>query len=73
MQQLREPAEAARILRVKEGTLSQWRWLGRGPRFRKIGGAVRYHPDDLAEYIERQVRTSTSDPGTRAAGGDVAG
>lgn len=44
-------------------TLQRWRWAGRGPRFIKIGAAVRYDPDDIAAFIEAGRRNSTSDPG----------
>ena len=56
-----DTVEAARQLGLKPGTLNQWRWLGKGPRFRKLGGAVRYHVDDLQNWVEQRVRTSTSD------------
>ena len=38
---------------------------GDGPRFIKLGGAVRYDPSDLKEFIGTGIRTSTSDPGPR--------
>lgn len=60
--------EAARILGLSVKTLRRWRWAGRGPAYRKIGSAVRYHPDeDLAAFVEAARRTSTSDPGREAA------
>ena len=60
-QRLLREAEAAEILSVEITTLRRWRWSGIGPRFRKICSAVRYHPDDLSEFIEAASRTSTSD------------
>lgn len=53
--------EAARLLSIEVATLRRWRWAGKGPRFRKIGGAVRYHPQDLAHFIEASTRRSTSE------------
>jgi predicted site-specific integrase-resolvase len=59
--------EAARILGLSVKTLRRWRWVGRGPAYRKIGSAVRYHPDeDLAAFVEAARRTSTSDTGEAA-------
>ena len=55
--------EAARILAMRVTTLRRWRWAGKGPRFVKIGAAVRYDPADLTAFIEAGRRTSTSDPG----------
>ncbi len=60
-------AEAAEILSVKVSTLRRWRWAGEGPRFLKIGAAVRYDPQELKDYLAGRVRSSTSDPGDCAA------
>ena len=60
--------EVADTLNVKVATLRRWRWAGKGPRFLKIGGAVRYDPADLQAFIEAGRRRSTSDDGTTAAG-----
>ncbi len=62
--------DAAAILCVKVPTLRRWRWAGRGPRFLKIGGAVRYDPADLEAFISDARRTSTSDDGTAAQAGE---
>ena len=56
-------AEVSKILSVKVSTLRRWRWAGLGPRFIKIGAAVRYDPQELKAYLANQVRNSTSDPG----------
>ena len=59
--------EVAKILSVKVSTLRRWRWLGEPPPFIKIGAAVRYDPQALKDYLAERVRTSTSDPGDKAA------
>lgn len=43
-------------------TLEQWRWLGKGPRFLKIGARVLYREEDIEEYESRQVCQNTSGP-----------
>ena len=53
--------EAAEYLGVRPCTLEAWRCRGGGPRFRKIGRAVRYGRNDLDEFIESRTRTSTSE------------
>lgn len=59
-------AEAARILGVARRTLQDWRFRGVGPRYIAYSRrSVRYRVSDLLEYMERCVRTSTSDPGPR--------
>ena len=60
-------AEVAKILSVKVSTLRRWRWLGEPPPFIKLGAAVRYDPQALKDYLAERVRTSTSDPGDKAA------
>ncbi len=59
--------ETAKILSVKVSTLRRWRWKGDGPRFIKVGAAVRYDPQDLKNYLAERERTSTSDPGDEGA------
>ncbi len=66
-QRLLKEGEAAQALAMEVATLRRWRWAGRGPRFLKIGGAVRYAQSDIAEFIEAGRRTSTSDTGREAA------
>ncbi|MEJ0092204.1 MAG: helix-turn-helix domain-containing protein [Methylocella sp.] len=58
------PVQAAEILQVKPNTLAKWRVTGEGPAFVHIGRAVRYHPRELARYIEHQTRRSTSEAST---------
>ncbi len=55
--------QAAQWLGVQPSTMVSWRVRGDGPPFAKIGRQVRYRSTDLGEWIERQLRTSTSDPG----------
>ncbi len=64
---LLKEAEAAAILNVEVATLRRWRWAGKGPRFLKLGAAVRYDPADLSAFIEAGRRNSTSDRGPEAA------
>ena len=59
--------EAARILDLSPLTLRRWRWAGKGPRFVKIGAAVRYDLADLTTFIEAGRRNSTSEFGPKAA------
>ena len=55
--------EAAAFLSVEPTTLRRWRWAGHPPGFLKIGGAVRYDPADLQQFIDCSRRSSTSDIG----------
>ncbi len=55
--------EAARFLRLRKRTLDNLRWLGGGPKFRKHGGRIVYHRDDLTAWSEKNLRRSTSEAG----------
>lgn len=52
--------EAAERLNVKPQTLEQWRWRGCGPRFIKIGRAVRYDEAELDCFVAAHTFSSTT-------------
>ena len=58
----------AKALGCSPRTLEGHRVRGEGPTFVKVGRLVRYPESAVAEYLERQRRTSTSDNGVAAAG-----
>ena len=43
-------------------TLEQWRWLGKGPKFLKIGARVLYDEDEVDGYEAEQVCQNTNGP-----------
>ncbi len=47
---------------ISPRTLEQWRWLGKGPRFLKIGARVLYRQEDIETYEAAQVCQNTSGP-----------
>jgi hypothetical protein len=53
--------EAAHFLRLKPRTLDDMRCRGIGPKFRKHGGRIVYHLDDLIAWSGHSRRQSTSD------------
>ncbi len=56
--------QAARRLNVSESFLERDRWQGATIRFIRVGKrAVRYHPDDIAEYLFK--KTGRSADGSR--------
>jgi hypothetical protein len=55
--------EAAEMLDLSVHTLRRWRWSGGGPRFVKLGRAVRYDSRGMAEFVDAGRRRSTSDTG----------
>ncbi|MFD0981821.1 helix-turn-helix transcriptional regulator [Tropicimonas aquimaris] len=48
-------------------TLQNWRWMGRGPRYLKIGARVLYPLDEIEAYEAGQLHANTSGP-VRAGG-----
>jgi hypothetical protein len=52
--------ETAERLRLKKHSLDNMRWQGTGPPFRKIGGRVFYHIDDLKKWLDEARRRISS-------------
>jgi predicted DNA-binding transcriptional regulator AlpA len=54
-QRLLNEHEVAQACAIRVATLRKWRMLKRGPRFLKIGSLVRYRPEDVTAWIDRQA------------------
>lgn len=46
--------DVAHYLGVPVATLYQWRYLGYGPKSRRVGRYVRYEPADVRAWFEAQ-------------------
>lgn len=57
--------DVAARLGVSRFTVRSWRLKGVGPRFLKMGRAVRYRPQDVDDY-ERQALVETQAPSDHA-------
>lgn len=58
--------QAAHYLGIQAKTLANMRWRGDGPSYRRHGGQVRYHIDELDQWSRRhlsQIDTNMSKPG----------
>lgn len=53
--------DVSRRWKVSERTLERWRWSGVGPKFVKIGGRVKYRPEDIEAYERDHLCQCTSD------------
>lgn len=54
--------EVKEILGLADSTLEQWRLRGKGPKFVRVGRAVRYRESDLHTYITNlRAFSSTSE------------
>jgi len=47
--------EAAQIVGVTVHALRAWRWRKQGPKYLKLGSAVRYQMRDLNAYLEKHT------------------
>lgn len=54
-------AEAAHYVRLGKPTLERFRVSGGGPRYAKLGGAVRYRKADLDAWLASRIVASTSE------------
>jgi hypothetical protein len=59
------PHEAANHLNCSGGYLSKGRVTGEGPRFLKLGKAIRYRLEDLDAWANDRMHDSTAEYSTR--------
>jgi predicted DNA-binding transcriptional regulator AlpA len=50
-EQLLNERDIAEITGMSLATVRRWRLLRQGPPFRKLGGAVRYRPEELEDWL----------------------
>lgn len=55
-----DTAAASLFTGLSEKTLTTWRSRNRGPRYYKVGRAVRYAIADLRDFMSRSPRNATS-------------
>jgi hypothetical protein len=62
VERLLSTEEVAEVLGRPSRTLRQWRYLGIGPTYLKVGATVRYRTRDVEAWLEAQ----TQEPAARA-------
>jgi len=55
----------AELLGISVRTLQSWRISGKGPRYCKIGRAVRYRRRDIVQFQEHHAVNSTTEADAR--------
>jgi len=60
--------QAAQFLGLRPNTLEIWRFRGTGPKFVKLGRAVRYRLADLEDFIQAQTRQKTASRDSQSPG-----
>ena len=61
VEQLMSTEEVAKVLNRPPRTLRQWRYLGVGPKYLKVGAAVRYRSNDVENWLRAQERETAAD------------
>ena len=61
MDQLIDQKTAAKSLGISVRTLERFRLAGTGPRYVRLGRLVRYRQQDLVDFVDRNLRSSTSE------------
>lgn len=61
--QLLTQKDVAKIYGLSIAWMERARWEGTGPRYIKFGHAVRYRFEDVQEYLDKRLTTSTSEAG----------
>lgn len=49
------PVDLSERLQISLSTLATWRSQGKGPSFYRMGGLIRYHPDEVAAWAKEQA------------------
>ena len=52
----RPPKQVAAYLNVSEDCLQAWRSARKGPRWSKFGKVVRYHIDDVDDFLKASMQ-----------------
>lgn len=53
--------DTAALLHVSKGTLSQWRYLGTGPSYFKVGRRCLYSRERVLAWLSEQERQGTAE------------
>jgi predicted DNA-binding transcriptional regulator AlpA len=54
--------EVSDLLGLSVATLRAWRHRGQGPRFLRLGRAVRYLPSDLEDFVRASTVDASAEP-----------
>lgn len=59
--ELLDTERVAKVCGLSEVTLRRWRMTGEGPRFIRLGRAIRYRRADLDAYLADRLFTTTTE------------
>lgn len=52
LEELLNEHDVAQVYGLSVASVRRWRLLGQGPKYIKIGAAVRYRPSDVSSWLE---------------------
>lgn len=55
MKQIDDTAATAAYIGKPPRTLDQWRYLGKGPAYVRVGGSIRYRRSDVDRWLDEQT------------------
>jgi len=53
--------QVAAMLNINPATLNNWRQQGKGPKYVKVGGSIRYRYTDVELYLEKNAVETTGE------------
>ncbi len=57
--ELMKPTDLSAQIETSPAVLANWRYLGIGPKFIKLGRSVRYRVSDVETWLDEQTRQQT--------------
>jgi predicted DNA-binding transcriptional regulator AlpA len=69
MKELINEREVAKIMSLSVSLVRRWRVQKKGPRYYKIGAAVRYRPEDVVSWLEEQAQGGGQEEAESRKGG----
>ncbi len=55
--ELLKPVEVSAWLKVTQGTMANWRSMGDGPPYIKVGSLARYRREDVETWLAGRIQT----------------
>jgi len=61
MERMLTEKQVAAMLNINPATLNNWRQQGKGPKYVKVGGSIRYRYTDVELYLEKNAVETTGE------------
>jgi hypothetical protein len=64
--QLLDKRDAADAIGIGSRSLDAWRQRGYGPRFLKVGGRIKYPPEEIDAFLQKCTRSPAGEDSGRS-------